>query len=152
MPTEREGIPLTAIHLNLADQSITLEAQDQTVATITFSTGTIYFQTATVPTEHTQEPPALPSSSESREKDLATLTGKLKTKPKEGRPDGKGHPTTWARLAHLLERYTSACSYWLMLDQVPVCALDVSLRIIRRSLDSLSRLSRRRIGWLILHA
>src|SRR5205809_507993 len=37
-------------------------------------------------------------SKEKKEAPL-TLTGRLKTQPRDGRPDAKGNPTAWARLA-----------------------------------------------------
>src|SRR4051812_43979862 len=51
------------------------------------------------PTSEVHEAAVESSSSEAnapKEKNPSVvLTGKLKTAPKEGKPDGKGHPTAW---------------------------------------------------------
>jgi hypothetical protein len=101
MPKEQEAdVPLSAIHINLSERSITFEADDKPVAKLTFSSGTIYFNT---PKENddlpatAQELPQTPADQE-KEKTI-TLTGKLLTKPKEGRKDRSNKPTAYARFA-----------------------------------------------------
>jgi hypothetical protein len=58
------------------------------------------------PARSIQEASAQEVSAASREKQPAlVLPGRLQTKPMDGRPDGRGKPTAWARLlAHLEDR------------------------------------------------
>ncbi|GEM_PF-2459365 len=112
MPEKAEGLPLSAIHIDLAEGSITLEAENKPVAKLVFSSGTIYFNSPeqkgegpAVPEEipqsdYAQEPKQIPSEQEAQEKEkTVTLTGKLKTKPKQGRIDNSGYPTAYAKFA-----------------------------------------------------
>ena len=114
---EGAGIPITAIHINLKDRSITLETEGQTVAKLTLAPeGVIFYQPqhdleasnpapastqlsqrSSVVESPTSEPPA------SKERKTTVLTGKLKAKPKEGRPDRRGAPTAFARFAAHVE-------------------------------------------------
>jgi hypothetical protein len=115
---EGERIALTRVEFDIAGRSITLEAGDKPIARLTFSSGTIYFQTPALSLSgdaiSTAElPGGIPSPddapvaedrtidaevSQERERPVV-LSGRLKSKPREGRPDGRGNPTAWARLA-----------------------------------------------------
>jgi hypothetical protein len=102
---EAERVQVTGIHVNLVDRSITLEANDQTIGRLSLTPMGLIFEAKPPPL-----PPApltspvdeaadsLSASSEEREPTVV-LSGKLKSKPKEGRPDSRGNPTAWARLA-----------------------------------------------------
>ena len=110
---EQNLVPLRAIRIDLAERSITLETAEEPVAKLVFSSGTIYFQKpAAEPSEglitpdegpgdvSDPEPVAAGDIPGSRERQQALiLSGKLKSKPRQGRPDSQGRPTTWARLA-----------------------------------------------------
>jgi len=115
MAIEREQnlIPLRGIFVDLAERSITLEGPEEPLGKLILSSGSIYFQKPSV------EPPILAATAddvpasvsdredesgspnaEPRERQQAVaLTGRIKSRPREGRPDSQGHPTAWARLA-----------------------------------------------------
>jgi hypothetical protein len=119
MSTEnREGVPISAIHLDLVEQSLTLEADDKPVAKLVFSSGVIYFQMPSLspvaapetapaplsalagPAEQTGAISEPSTNPEIRERDQTViLSGRLKSKPREGKPDARGNPTAWARFA-----------------------------------------------------
>ncbi len=110
MSSERaEGIPLSAIHINLTEPSITFEADNKPVAKLIFSSGTIYFNTPKEAIEEQAQPQEGPEQQAQQELELpverektVTLTGRLKTKPKQGKVDRSGHPTAYARFtAHV---------------------------------------------------
>jgi hypothetical protein len=42
---------------------------------------------------------AEPAPQEKEKKTTVTVSGKLKSKPQEGKPDSKGNPTAWSRMA-----------------------------------------------------
>jgi|SRR5919106_1516080 hypothetical protein len=116
MATERqEGIPFTDIHINLRDQTITLTKEDEVVATVVFAgkvpaEGVIFLgsQPHTLldsPFDEEPETPVSPTSpattsdaAKEREKTI-TLSGKLKSQPKAGKPDRSGKPTAYADFA-----------------------------------------------------
>src|SRR4051812_44620398 len=90
------GIAITGIHLDLLGRSILLEASQKPIAKITFSNGTLYFNSpflapAEAPTAAPMEltAPESPASvqeprEEVKEKEQpVTLSGRLKSKPKE---------------------------------------------------------------------
>lgn len=106
MAKERDGsgVPLTGIYIDLKNRSIELEDEQGVAARLTFaSTGTILFHPSggiesigVAPPEAHQPGKA----TEPTEKECTvTLTGRLKSQPKEGKPDGRGNPTAYARLA-----------------------------------------------------
>jgi hypothetical protein len=128
MTPERQPaeIRLTGMHINLVDRIVTLEAQDGRKARLSFGEPQTLFQAgaeqqAALPIEAAtpdelvaepeeeawEEPPA--ATAPSPEADAApdrreqqptvVLSGRLRTKPREGRPDNQGRPTAWARLA-----------------------------------------------------
>ena len=98
------GIPLTGVYIDLKNRSIELEDDQGVVARLTFaSSGTIFFHPAAgiqspgSPAAEAQQPG---KTTEPLEKEqTVTLTGRLKTQPKEGKPDSRGNPTAYARLA-----------------------------------------------------
>ena len=52
-------------------------------------------------TSSTSEPVADATAASRPKNPAEVMSGKLQTKPADGRPDGRGHPTAWARfLAH----------------------------------------------------
>lgn len=95
------GIPLTGVFINLKDRSIELESERGTVAKLIFaSTGTILFNASAIPTaEVGGAQPAGKTAEPSEKEQTVTLTGRLKSQPKEGKADSRGNPTAWARLA-----------------------------------------------------
>lgn len=106
----REDFPqiLSGIHINLVERSVTLEVHQQPVVKLTFSPhGVIYFQPppgahiVEANIEPSPQPTSSPTTSEeAKEKQQpVTLSGKLKTKPKEGKQDSRGNATAWAKLA-----------------------------------------------------
>jgi hypothetical protein len=48
-------------------------------------------------------PPETPAASAKKRDNQFLLTGRLKTKPRDGKPDGSGKPTAWARFAAHLD-------------------------------------------------
>lgn len=107
MPKEQEGIPLTAIHIDLKDRSITFEAEDQMATRLTFFPEGIFYQLLgsrsitqrSVDKLITQSAEPLPPSGSREKEPTVTVTGRLKTEPKPGKPDRSGNPTAYARLA-----------------------------------------------------
>jgi hypothetical protein len=121
------GIRFTDIHINLADQTIVLKKEDEVVATLLFegklpAAGVIFLgnqSQALLDSPFDEEPdtPASPPSSTSaseaakeREKTV-TLTGKLKSQPKAGKPDRSGKPTAYADFAAHVEGEKGAHDY-----------------------------------------
>lgn len=99
------GTPLTGIYIDLKNRAIELDDEHGTVVRLTFApTGTIFFsptaagiESAGVPATGAQQPGKATEPSEKEH--TVTLTGRLKSQPKQGKPDGRGNPTAWARLA-----------------------------------------------------
>src|SRR5438105_1102657 len=98
---------LRLIQLDLKQRSILIVAEDYSATRLTLLAEGISYETfsaATTPvTQSISERSVEKLTSEAQpamEKEpTVTLTGRLKTQPKEGRPDTKGNPTSWARLA-----------------------------------------------------
>ena len=99
--TEIDKSKLKAIH-------IILEAQDGTETKLTFEaegTFSLISQVAAlsgarITKRSVEKLVEQAQETEGKEKlPTVTLTGRLKTRPKPGRPDGKGNPTAWAMLA-----------------------------------------------------
>jgi hypothetical protein len=113
MGKEQENVDLTGkrvtgIFIDLEGKSVLLTAKDQTLAMLRLAPEGLIFHAAThVPAEEVRDVPALLPGAEAAQRQPAetertkavTLQGKLKSKPKEGRPDSRGNPTAWARLA-----------------------------------------------------
>jgi len=114
MSNERQpkDIRLTGIHIDLVDQIVTLEAQDGRRAKLSFGQPTTLFKAHPQPPSESDtpaefvaddetgwpEPDAAPQAAQEKPQPV-TLSGRLRTKPKAGRPDRQGRPTAWARLA-----------------------------------------------------
>jgi hypothetical protein len=122
---EGVGISFTDIHINLTDQTIILKKEEEVVATLVFAgklpiEGVIFFpsQPQTLPVNAESIPevikPVSPASAsdaaKEREKTI-TLTGKLKSQPKPGKPDRSGKPTAYADFAAHVEGEKAAHYY-----------------------------------------
>jgi hypothetical protein len=106
----KEGQPdplrLTGIHINFVDSVVTLEAQNGRRARLSFApTDSSLPPAPDTPEELVTDgesgwPEPDPAPQELREKQhTVTLSGRLRTKPRGGRPDRQGRPTAWAQLA-----------------------------------------------------
>lgn len=107
--TEQEGTgcPLTAIHIDLQQRSVTLEGAARPAIRLSWSPRGVLYELLAPPGEATSSP-ASPITeravecliSPTQEKEpTVTLTGRLKSQPRAGRPDARGNPTAWARFA-----------------------------------------------------
>lgn len=106
--SEPKSIPITAIRIDLREHSVTLEAPDGPLAKLAFSKGTILFQgsllqpphdsSAVETTASEDEASAEPQPRPERGTPVI-LSGRLKSRPRPGRPDAQRLPTAWARLA-----------------------------------------------------
>jgi hypothetical protein len=110
---EGVGISFTDIHINLTDQTIILKKEDAVVATLVFegklpAAGVIFFpnQGQTLPAgaeailQSTEPISPAPASTAAKEREKTiTLSGKLKSQPKPGKPDRSGKPTAYADFA-----------------------------------------------------
>jgi hypothetical protein len=92
MASEQQPSPLRHIHVDLENWSVILEGADGRA--ISFNPN-LLLQRLLSPTLT-----ELPQAEVVEEKEsTVTLAGKLKSQPREGRPDGSGLPTAWARFA-----------------------------------------------------
>lgn len=120
MGSERvdSSLLLTSIYIDLQERSITFRADDQATR-LTFTPAGILYQAlhgAAVTDrsverlldELEQEAPEAPAV---EREPTVTLSGKLKSKPRQGRADGRGNPTAWARLATHQEGHREARFY-----------------------------------------
>jgi hypothetical protein len=118
------GIPFTDIYINLTDQTIVLKKEDEVVATLIFegklpAAGVIFFgnQPQALPDnpfDEEAETPASPAAASDAAKErekTATLTGRLKSKPKLGKNDRSGKPTAYADFAAHVEGEEKAHYY-----------------------------------------
>lgn len=116
MAKEREsevqsGIPLTGIYIDLPSKTVVFAAKNEVVASIRLASEGLIFQSGQTQSDIPQAPSAealplvqVPQSvpaeaSETEKPKIVTLQGKLKSKPREGRPDSRGNATAWARFA-----------------------------------------------------
>lgn len=118
--TERSPVPLRAIHINLESRAVIFEAQNGLSTQITLSPEGLLYALIQPPlrSERAVEQPlpdgpaeALAPGPRAEKASSTVVTGRLKTQPKEGRPDNQGHPTAWARLAVHEEGLPSAHLY-----------------------------------------
>jgi hypothetical protein len=122
---EEVGISFTDIHINLTDQTIILKKEEEVVATLVFegklpAEGVIFFpnqgQTLPAGTEAITQsagdmsPASTSDAAKEREKTI-TLSGKLKSQPKPGKPDRSGKPTAFADFAAHVEGEKDAHYY-----------------------------------------
>jgi hypothetical protein len=115
------GIPFTDIHINLQDQTITLKKEDEVVATLVFAgklpaAGVIFFpgQQQALPDnpfDQDAETPVSPATPAKEREKTITLSGKLKSQPKPGKPDRSGKPTAFADFAAHVEGEEKAHDY-----------------------------------------
>src|SRR5688500_18769653 len=100
MGSEHQPVLLKSIHLDLEDWVFTLEGTDGRA--IRFSPLEALQQLLTK--AHSPLPaPAQAAENPKESKETpgtTTVSGKLKTQPKDGSPDSKGRPTATARLAY----------------------------------------------------
>jgi hypothetical protein len=98
--------PLSSIHIDLEERSVIFRAEDRATKLMLTPAGVLYqhLQGAAI-TERSVE--RLVDESEEEAEDASTtereptvtLSGKLKSKPRQGRADGRGNATAWARFA-----------------------------------------------------
>jgi hypothetical protein len=102
MINELESVPLKTIHIDVLVGSVIFEGVD----------GRAISWNPRLMLEHLQStaPPSL-QEAEAESDPLVKLTGKLKSVPKEGRPDSSGFPTAWARFAAHAEGSKQAHMY-----------------------------------------
>jgi len=114
------GRRVTGIFIDLKSKSLLLTANEETLAMLRLAPeGLVFHAAAYSATEDLQEAHAsLPASltppqaaAETEKPKAVTLQGKLKSKPREGRPDSRGNLTAWARLAVHEEDRDSAHMY-----------------------------------------
>lgn len=103
---ERSAVNLSAVYISLKDRFITFEAEDETATRLTFSAEGILYEVLGPYSLADRAVERLISADETTEADPAkekertiTVTGRLKTQPRIGRPDSRGNPTAWATLA-----------------------------------------------------
>jgi hypothetical protein len=105
MPVEREShrTTLSGIRVDLKDRSVTFETENKPVAKIAIAPEGVVFEilradaAPSVPPSIARE--EAPAASRSEREKTVSLTGRLKSQPKEGKADSRGNPTAWARLA-----------------------------------------------------
>jgi hypothetical protein len=118
------GIRFTDIHINLANQTITLKKEDEVVATLVFegklpAAGVIFLGSqpqALLDSPFDEEPetpvsPASPSDTAKEREKTITLSGKLKSQPKPGKADRSGKSTAYADFAAHVEGEKDAHYY-----------------------------------------
>ncbi len=109
-----EGVALTGIYLDLPTKTLVFTAGAEVVGALSLTkTGVIFaagehaeqivltpvHDTPAVPAPLSPEPLDEGAPTETEKPKPVTLQGKLKSKPREGRPDSRGKPTAWARFA-----------------------------------------------------
>jgi hypothetical protein len=86
------AITLSGIHVNLNERSVLFTSGRRVVAKLTLAPQGLIFQTE-------PEAPGQAARTEGAEKPATTvLTGRLVSKPAEGKPDSRGNPTATALL------------------------------------------------------
>jgi hypothetical protein len=108
MELEKENAPLllSSVYIDLQERSITFTADEQATKLVLISSGILYQQlpgaaiTARSVEKLVGEFEEEGSDDPISEREpTVTLSGKLKSKPRQGRADGRGNPTAWARFA-----------------------------------------------------
>jgi hypothetical protein len=106
-----QGVPLKGLLIDLEARSVTMLSDTEVLAKVSLSSSGIIFESGATPPpesaavpEQTPPPLAVPATADSTETAAekartVTLNGRLKSKPREGRPDAQGKPTAWARFA-----------------------------------------------------
>jgi hypothetical protein len=121
--------PLKNLLIDFQAGVLILEAE--TGATLTFAIGSS-LNLAASPAAATTQTPAPVIAAEAQpatatEKNVVALTGKLKSKPKAGRPDSRGKPTTWCKLAVHEEGHEGARMYSTTFHRA---AADQALKLV----------------------
>lgn len=91
---------LRSIHIDLATRSVTFQAEGSATRLVWGVEGLLYevLGARSIADRSAEEPTSQPASDEACDATV-TVTGRLKTRAKEGRPDRSGKPTAWAKLA-----------------------------------------------------
>jgi hypothetical protein len=120
---DMHATPVSGVVINLEERSVTLLSQREVLATVRLSPTGLIFEGHSNPEPLTPiEPHATPDTEPSPSTPVeqistpekgrtVTLAGKLKSKPRSGRPDSKGNPTAWARFAAHEEESENAHIY-----------------------------------------
>jgi hypothetical protein len=95
---------LKSLHIDFFAGTIELMDADGTVMKLAISRVPLAMPDGTAAESsnnvtQTSEPANVDAAAEAGKQKTVTLTGRLKSKPREGRPDGRGQPTTWSKLA-----------------------------------------------------
>lgn len=90
--------PLRHIHVDLAEHTITLQAASGQATRFSFRLDGIFYQLLQLPADRLVAGDEADEAAPEREPTVI-LSGKLKSAPREGRPDSSGLPTAWARFA-----------------------------------------------------
>lgn len=108
MANERRDspVPLTSIYIDLQGRSLTFTTENQATKLTLTPAGIVYQHLiGAALTERSverlveeMEDEASDATASEREPTV-TLSGRLKSKPRQGRADGQGNPTAWARFA-----------------------------------------------------
>jgi hypothetical protein len=100
---ESGPVQLRAIQIDLHERSITLEASDRTAVRLTYSPSGVLYEllgAAASAEDVARELRTESGTVATQEKQpTVTVTGKLKSQPRQGEPDQSGNPTAWAKLA-----------------------------------------------------
>src|SRR5262245_46173354 len=95
------GVRITGIRVNLVDRSIELESDQQPIAKLSLTQTGLLFEAkpSALPQSEAVTPVAEPAGSEpsldsdeDEKERTAVLSGRLKSKPREGRSDSRGNP------------------------------------------------------------
>ncbi len=100
---------VTGIHINLTERSIVFEVDGRPTTKLTLMPyGLILDEQAD---ESVRDAGDQGEEAERESQRTVTLTGRLKAKPREGRPDRSGNPTAYARFAAHVEGEEGAHDY-----------------------------------------
>jgi hypothetical protein len=117
------GVPVKGLLIDLQEPSLTLLSETEVLAKVSLSRSGLIFESRFVASaepaaapEPSQPPvevpgPAASVESSAEKASTVTLNGRLKSKPREGRPDAQGNPTAWARFAAHEENRDTAHLY-----------------------------------------
>jgi hypothetical protein len=112
MAQESEPVPLKSINIDVVEGTIILEGTDGRAIRFTpmEALQQLLNKANTPLPAPSQEPETTAESKETT--GTITVSGKLKTQPKEGSPDRRGRPTATARLAYHQEGHKDAQFYF----------------------------------------
>ena len=100
-------VPVRRIKIDLKERSLVLEAEEKPLARLSLAPEGVIFEALAASQESISDQANVlapqtggETSTPSQEKaKTIVLSGKLKSLPKEGKPDSRGNPTAYARLA-----------------------------------------------------